>query len=53
MVMQQVVELARFFGALNERLDAARNAELREYQWFFNSLARLETAQALARELDV
>ena len=52
--MQHVVELARFFGALNERLDAARNAELREYQWFFNSLApRLETAQALERELDV
>ena len=51
--MQQVVELARFFSALNERLDATRTAELREYQWFFDSLApRLETAQVLERELD-
>ena len=52
--MQQVIELARFFGALNERLDATRNAELREYQWFFDSLTpRLETARVLERELDV
>ena len=52
--MQQVVELARFFSALNERLDATRNAELREYQWFFDSLTpRLETARVLERELDV
>ncbi len=54
MVIQQVVELARFFSALNERLDATRNAELREYQWFFDSLTpRLETARVLERELDV
>ena len=52
--MQQVVELARFFSTLNECLDATRNAELREYQWFFDSLTpRLETVRVLERELDV
>ena len=49
-VVQQVVELARFFSSVNERLDA----ELREYQRFFDGLTpRLETARMLERELDV
>ena len=49
-VVQQVVELARFFSSVNERL----NAELREYQRFFDGLTpRLETARMLERELDV
>ena len=53
-VVQQAVELTRFFGALNERLNAARNAELHEYQRFFDGLApRLETTRVLERELDV
>ena len=51
--VSQVVELARFFGALNGRLDTVRNTELREYQRFFDGLTpRLETARVLERELD-
>ena len=51
--MSQVVELARFFGALNGRLDTVRDTELREYQRFFYDLTpRLETTRVLERELD-